>query len=724
MSIVADSRINLRDCVFFCIELLAALLLVANVAVAEEYEFIGGWEVSGRSCKAADGEVVHCDAKKPRQQVYDDPHEIGPVEALAPVEAEPKDLIAEKRGSSLVNVYFLGRWIATTRINYDAENLQFEIPKQLLDSLTGVYRLEEVAELLKEALPLNTDLVCNPWREKRECGWLNTEALGVIYDAKRLRVDLFLAESFLNYRARYSDLYLPEARPRKTSIISARAVATRLDQENSGVYSTANGFFSYGEGNLSLNADCNSESDLYRIRTFSLTHYFRDHEVQAGTFSYSPSGYLANLDIMGLRWNSSTKSRRNVASLLSSDVEIFLPRRSIVQLAIGDRVYTGASYEAGSHNLDTSMLPEGTYELDIIINDPDSGTRVETRLHTRSPLLPPAGQGKYGFMLGAPVDRGVTEKYPQREQDVVFAADYAQRLYGRTAWRLGFMQMRQDSLLQGELIHFNRNTLWKARLLAGESDTYGLGFSVAYKNGWFSSKLDADHYDSHIDFEAAETKALRTLLASGFTQVIASISRKKTGDTLHRSVGEIGVQFALDGDGTAAGGMAFTGSGVIIDVSGEPVGSGFDIFANGSRVRSGRVGSTHFVSLKPFKDYTLKLVPRAMNGNGIDRREHSFTLYPGNVERVRTHTVPQYHLITTLVDQAGGPIGGAMVECEGAMFPIETDGALKIMVSPGEILNVKLSEEKYCLVVTPVVNSLDALVSDRPLVCFIDPVVN
>lgn len=865
------ARSNKTLCVWEIIRLISftVFVLLTATGYAQGQTLISDWKITGRSCNTADGEAVHCDEKKLRQQIFDDPHEVGPVENLVYSDVEPEDLLTEKRTSSLVNVYFFDRWVETTRINLDLEHLQFETPSQLLDTLTGVHRLEEVAEHLKNAMPLNTKLVCSPWREKRDCGWLEPKDIGVIYDAKRLRVDLFLANRFLSYRSRYSDLYLPEARPRKTSIVSARAVATRLDQETSGVYSTANGVFSYGEGNLALNADYNSESDLYRIRTLSLTHYFPNHELQAGTFSYSPSGYLANLDVMGMRWNSSTKSRRNVAHLLSSDVEIFLPRRSIVQLAIGDRVYSGASYEAGSHDLDTSMLPEGTYELDVIINDPDSGTRVEKRLHTRSSLLPPAGQGKYGFMLGAPVDRAVTEKYPQREKDVVFAADYGQRLNGRTAWRLGFMQLRRDSLLQGELVQFSRNTLWKARLLAGESHTYGLGFSVAYKNGWFSSKLDADHYNSDIDFEASETKALQTLLASGFTQVIGSISRqigettyglkstyreqdsfskqdkrnqivlsmkrpvlkgrgikgefearyqrdsveeqvllqlrlafdrnqwktkadinygvdkegnsrrskgasatytsadssaqsywkntvfatgndhsdaigaklgfenrhfnaaattewsyKESGESLHRSVGEVGVQFALDGDGTAVGGMAFTGSGVIIDVSGEPEGRGFDIFANGSRVRSGRIGSTHFVSLKPFKDYTLKLVPRAMDGNGIDRREHSFTLYPGNVERVSTHTVPQYRLITTVVDQAGGPLGEAVVERDGATFPIDTDGTIKLMVAPGEILSVKKRNQEGCIVVTPVVKSLDVLVSDRPLVCFVDPLVN
>lgn len=860
---ILSTKVIIRKAIF------TVLVLLTATGTAQAQSLISGWEVVGRSCQAADGEAVHCDEKKLRQQILDDPHNTEPVQKATLSDLEPKDMLTQRRTSSLVNVYFFGRWVDTAMINLDRQHLQFETPSHLLDILTGVHRLEEVAEHLKKAMPLNTGLVCSPWREKRDCGWLEPKDVGVIYDAKRLRVDLFLANEFLSYRSRYSDLYLPEARPRKTSIVSARAVATRLDQENSGVYSTATGLFSYGEGNLAFNADYNSESDLYRIRTFSLTHYFPDHELQAGTFSYSPSGYLANLDVMGMRWNSSTKSRRNVAHLLSSDVEIFLPRRSIVQLAIGDRVYSGASYEAGSHNLDTSMLPEGTYELDVIINDPDSGTRVEKRLHTRSPLLPPAGQGKYGFMLGAPVDSAVTEKYPQREKDVVFAADYGQRLDGRTAWRLGFMQLRQDSLLQGQLIQFKRNTLWKARLLAGESHTYGLGFSVAYKNGWFSTKLDADHYNSDINFEASETKALQTLLASGFTQVIGSISRqigvtafelkstyreqdsfskqdkrnqvvlsmkrpvlkgsgikgefearyqrdsveeqvllqlrlafdknrwktkanvnygvdkdgdsrrskgvsatyksadssaqsywkntvfaigndrsdtvgaklgfenrhfnaaattelslKESGESLHRSVGEVGVQIALDGDGTAAGGMAFTGSGVIIDVSGEPKGRGFDIFANGSRVRSGRIGSTHFVSLKPFKDYTLKLVPQSMDGNGIDRREHSFTLYPGNVERVRTHTVPQYRLITTLVDQTGGPLGEAVVERAGSTFSIEADGMIKMMVAPGEILSVKTMNQKDCLVVTPVVNSLDVLVSDRPLVCFVDPVVN
>jgi hypothetical protein len=846
-----------------------------ELAMAHE---VDQWEVVERSCLDAQGVVTHCDEEllleeailseiEQQESLSADANarQSTSSEAALAATSPPKPEPA-RSFSPLVDVYLLGRVITTTRITHDAKSLTFESPELVLDGLTGIRQYERVATYLQQPLAVNAELVCTPWREKHDCGWVDTDTAAVIFDENRLRVDLFLAPEFLTYKARFRNKYLPQARRQKTSVMSTNLVATRLDEEDTSLYATARGIFSYGHGNLSMDGDYNSDTEEPYLRTLSLTHYFPDHELQAGTFTYSPAGYLANLDVMGVRWHSSLKSRRDVASLIGSELEVFLPQRSIVQLAVGDRVYSGGSYEAGNHSLDTSMLPEGTYEVEIRINDPVAGDRVEKRLFTRSKLLPPSGQGSYGFMLGSPVDEANSERYPKRENEAVFGADYGQRLNGRMAWNLGFLQLRDDALFQAELIRFSRYMLWKVRALAGESDTYGMGLSLGYKNAFANASLSADHYNSGIVFEALDSSALSDLLSTRFTQVSAAVVVKSdgveyglnssyrnqtedavnkesnqlaayvrntlferggfkgtlesryqrddieeklvfklqvafgrgqwsskahsyaglddsgehsynsgvtakyksgdlssdsywensvfvsdnqdlsqfggklgfqnrhfyttaatewtdrdSGDNLHRSVASLGAQIGLDERGLVAGGMTYTGTGAIIDVAGEPEGARFDVFANGKRVRSGRVGSRHFVSLKPFKAYSLKLVPQSTEYNGFDRREYEFALWPGNVERIETHTVPRYRLVTTVVDQQGRHIEAGTILHGGDSLDMGEGGVVTVQVAPGDVLRITPTEADSCMVVAPNAREKEVLISRRPLVCFDDP---
>ncbi|MDO6460708.1 TcfC E-set like domain-containing protein [Granulosicoccaceae sp. 1_MG-2023] len=823
-------------------------------------EEVSQWTVELQQCSSADGQRVPCPADESDESAAQGPALV--VEDRAPEGfADP-----EAQRTSLVDIYFLGRLVSSQRINHDDKTLQIESPQLLLDALTGIRGLDEIGAELRQRLPSNADLVCQPWLKKPGCGRLRPDSVGFIFDEAHLRADFFVAERYLSYKSRYRTKYLPQARTRKTSIIAGKVVTTQLDNDDESFYASATGLFSYGHGNLTVNGDYNSETELQRVRTFSLTHFFPDHEVEAGTFTYSPAGYLANLDVMGVRWNTSLKSRRNVAELFGSELEVFLPRRSIVQLAVGDRVYSGESYEAGNQQLDTSQLPEGTYEVDIRINDPVSGTRVEKRLFTRSSLLPPHERGSYGLMLGAPVDTSSSEKYPQREQQVVFGANYGRRINGRTAWSADLIQLRNDTLLQAELLQLNRYLMWKARALAGESSTFGMGFSLSLKNGPLTSTFSADQYRSSIKFDDEDPDALRNLLSSRFTQVgfgftrqfektlfglsssyrnqetydgtesrsnqwatyirrpvfqslgvkgqlearyqrddveeqwllqlqvsldrnqwhhevgtnygvdadgeasystglsatysspdpAADVYWKNTlyttatddvttvggkvgvenrhfygkassewtdqhdGDNQWRSVAELGVQLGFDTRGTAAGGMAFTGAGAIIDVDGQPRGAGFDIYVNGQRVRAGRVGSRHFVSLKPFQDYSLKLVPTSFVDKGLDRREYQFTLYPGNVERINAHTVPKYELITTLVDLKGNHIADVQVEHAAGPTEVGADGVVQVNVSPGEVIKVRKKDDSECAVIAPYAEGKETYIPARPLVCFAD----
>ena len=172
-----------------------------------------------------------------------------------------------------------------------------------------------------------------------------------------------------------------------------------------------------------------------------------------------------------------------------------------------------------------------------------------------------------------------------------------------------------------------------------------------------------------------------------------------------------------------AGGLAFAGpdsvhSGVIVDVRGEPAGTGYDIVANGVRVGAGRIGTPEFVALPPFRNYRIKLRSHSLLASTLDAEHLEITLYPGGVLRHTVLARERRLLIASLVDGRGELLGGAVVSHSDGPVVLGPEGLLQIETGSGETLEVRRANGRRCSVTIPAeLGKRDVVVLAEPLVC-------
>ena len=174
----------------------------------------------------------------------------------------------------------------------------------------------------------------------------------------------------------------------------------------------------------------------------------------------------------------------------------------------------------------------------------------------------------------------------------------------------------------------------------------------------------------------------------------------------------------LDDEGLAFAGPDTVHSGVIVDVTGEPAGAGYDIVADGVRVASGRIGTPEFVALPPFERYRIRLLARSLLASSLDQENLEVTLYPGAVARLSITARERRLVIASVVGGDGEPLGGATVERENGPLVLGEDSLLQVEAGGGEIMELRRTDGSACRVRVPTeLGKDDVVVLIEPLVC-------
>ncbi|CAN0485178.1 unnamed protein product, partial [Hapterophycus canaliculatus] len=177
----------------------------------------------------------------------------------------------------------------------------------------------------------------------------------------------------------------------------------------------------------------------------------------------------------------------------------------------------------------------------------------------------------------------------------------------------------------------------------------------------------------------------------------------------------------IDRYGASLGGSDFAQSGLIVDVSGEPAGESFDVLVNNARVATAKIGNPQFIGLQPFENYNVKLRPNTVMGNGIDKANHTLTLFPGNVGRISLLARRQVLLIAMVVDESGRAIKNALVKSSSNTLIIDDSGILQAEVHDNELLKVRRKDGAECVITVSIDTTEEVDVPDMPVVCATSP---
>jgi Mat/Ecp fimbriae outer membrane usher protein len=313
----------------------------------------------------------------------------------------------------LVDVYFGGVRRGEAQIRFSPGSVT------LLDAAATVALLPDVGDatslisaLSVAGLPPNAELVCGKTSDRSRCGRLNPDVAGVIFDRDRFRLDIFVNPRLLDVQRGNSDIYLPDPQGGIAVINSVGAVLSGQSQTSARYYNFQNSLV-IADGERRLRADLAYGSKLgFGAERVAFEWDRPELRYLAGALWAPGSEIAGRRKLIGLGIESQIDTRLDKDELRGSPVVVYLERRARIDVLRDGRILHSAVYEAGNQQIDSSSLPDGSYDIVLRIEEPGSAVREERRFYTKSRRIPQKGRTDfyaYGGMLVKDFDHGSIE---------------------------------------------------------------------------------------------------------------------------------------------------------------------------------------------------------------------------------------------------------------------------------------------------------------------------
>jgi len=383
--------------------------------------------------------------------------------------------------TNYVDVYYGGRKIASTLATFTPDHVQFDDPFALMSGLADVTAPEEVLAALSGPLDTNGALVCLPG-ENDGCGVLEPAVAGIIFDRNRFRVDIFVAPDKRMVSTIDMGRHLEASDTGPGLVSSLRAIASGGTTEENSYNLRSDSILAYMDNRVDTALIYENEDGLLLDRaTFEADR--GDWRATAGLFRTAGMDMAGQEKILGLGLGTQLDTRVDLDLAYATPIVIFLPNRSKVDIFRDGRLVATKIYEAGNQTLDTSGLPNGSYDISLRIQELGGETREETRFFSKNPELPPAGSPIHVVQLGALVN---DDKTGSGQQPLVGKIESTPILRAGTLHRLGenwgvfadTMASNEQLLAEVGGVLRDRPTRLRASVLATTDLDYGA--SIGY----------------------------------------------------------------------------------------------------------------------------------------------------------------------------------------------------------------------------------------------------
>lgn len=328
-----------------------------------------------------------------------------------------------------IDFFYGGFYLTSALASFNQELVTIIDPSVLVEKVTDIKNPEYVSDLLSKPLYANAALVCKS-RNSVECGKIDPVDVEIIFDFRRLRADIFIASELLSVRSLDQLKFLP-ASDAGFSVLDDFSVnfsGSSLDDAEWTYNVSNNTTVSYAENRLLIRS--NQTSDDFEIDRFVFQREFMGKDLRVGVMRENAGNFRLMGDelFQGVALQSSLTTRKDLSFALGSELDLFLDSRSRVELYKDGRLISSDYYDIGNQILDTSDLPQGSYNIEIkIVNDANE-TRTESRFYSKTSQLPPADQSIYFFQAGEKLKESEGAILPAGTGDSFARAGISRRL--------------------------------------------------------------------------------------------------------------------------------------------------------------------------------------------------------------------------------------------------------------------------------------------------------
>ncbi|MEM9175184.1 MAG: TcfC E-set like domain-containing protein [Myxococcota bacterium] len=387
---------------------------------------------------------------------------------------------------TLIDVSYGGRDLPVASATYTDTTIRFDDPEAIVREIEDLLYPERVVEALSGRLDAHVERACLEPGVPAGCGLLEPEEAGVIFDANRFHVEIFVNRSLLRLAKINEAQRLPPPSDEWTGLATLGGSLSGTAERDTNYSFRASTLLAKGRTHLDFQSDVQTGGN-YIVDRLTLHHDRDDWQYSAGLFRSTPFRVIGETELVGLRARSSLKTRTRLYldRAYGSRLRVFLQRRSLVQVFRDGRLLVGGIYDVGNQELDTSELPSGAYEVEIRIQDPVSGERRERQFFAKTDDLPPLGQIHFNVEAGFLRDR----RDPSVPLDVSGAPLVRFSSAVRTSKRFGLdfdmALIDEETLFTAGALWLGRHTIVRAGPLVTSRGAAGSDFFGAYERGPF-----------------------------------------------------------------------------------------------------------------------------------------------------------------------------------------------------------------------------------------------
>jgi hypothetical protein len=288
----------------------------------------------------------------------------------------------------------------------------FEDPEAVAAALGDTVDASAVVQFLSRRLLANEQFRCRPGQLPISgCGLLPQGESGVIVNADNFSVTLFLPRELLRSRTvEVRELGAPMSGP--SLIQNLRFSAASVEGNELSYGGTLSTFASVGQTALIAQTTVSSFNGM-RSEEAYVQHLWDERRAAAGLLQDFQTLTLNSYRMLGGEFGSFYGTLIDPANDLATPIEVLLPKRAQVEIYRFGVLIASGLYDAGLQLIDTRPLPDGTYEIRVVVRDGGQILLDQVRPFSRmNTALPP---GKLGFRV----------RVGQRVRDSVFSSGFA-----------------------------------------------------------------------------------------------------------------------------------------------------------------------------------------------------------------------------------------------------------------------------------------------------------
>jgi hypothetical protein len=406
---------------------------------------------------------------------------------------------------TLVDIYFGNRFLATTPARFTPDEITLLHPPAVVEKIPDLLDPASVIEQLSATQASNQELRCY-YRGQENCGRLDADVAGVIFNPDSFRVDLFINPELLAVSNSNGNKYLPPSSAGFSLLQNFNYAFSGIDSDinaNSNLYSLTS--IAYRQNSLKMVSNY-TDGEFFNIQTLAYQRDWDARRLQLGYFLTESQGlrFSREYEIAGARFGTALDMREDLRQSSGNEIQVFLQSRGEVAIFKDGRLISSRIYDAGNQLLDTSDLPGGAYNVEIRISD-SGGDRVETQFYVKNNRLPPQDMPLYFLEAGEITIPRPSSTLPNGTSHYLMRAGINKRISGSNALVGGISSTVDDNMV--ELGWFGMGELYELSLNTAYASGNRFGFNGDFRLNFYRSWLVGNYRQIWGDSDVEENVA-------------------------------------------------------------------------------------------------------------------------------------------------------------------------------------------------------------------------